>query len=59
MKKQKRWFGLGPIAWLWCWGFYSWACNQIHPQHPDVAHVNARRAHYADLLDGLTPPGAR
>lgn len=52
-KRRSMMWGLGPITWLWCWGFYTWACRQIHPQHPDVAYVNERRNYYADLLDGL------
>jgi hypothetical protein len=50
-KKTNGFLGLGPLAWLYAWGFYAWASNQIHPQHGDVGHVLARARHFWDKLN--------
>lgn len=47
-------FGLAPIVWCWCWGFYALASRQIHMSNADIAHVHAQRLKYHDLLRGAT-----
>jgi hypothetical protein len=55
-RHPRMFFGLAPLLWAAAWFFYHRASREIHPQDPDVAKVNARRQHYADLLNRLHWP---